>query len=470
MKPTPVVRTILCVFFFAALAVGQCALRQSRAFNANPSSQMDTGLRRSFVFTNPESFPIRLCSVEVKMSRGSCSGATMRIEIRGGASAPGSNLIARGESQPILATDGGHTQRFCDVVIPAGGRRHIVLHYEGTNGCGWPTQYVLLPGTDSSSRPITESYSYRSQSGLSFWLRDDKRIRYRVQYEDASAASSTIYGSSCDAAVACSSTPVAINWSPGQLVNSTFSQSRAFRLDAPVVADEYYCAIDLPVRSSSSTASRTVEVSILSDCGDLPGTALATTTVTVAPGVSSVQAVFPSPVRIPAATWPWIGVRPLDGAVQAPAAANGTKLLTAGGSGSAWTSRGEELAWSVRLYSPVTPPNPVRMDGTLPVLGSSFDSRLHDAPGNAFAILSMGFSNPMLDLANYGAPGCRALTSGELSVSAVTDPSGLATITLALPADPAFLGAPIHQQFAVLSAVNALGIVFTNGILATTGV
>jgi hypothetical protein len=71
---------------------------------------------------------------------------------------------------------------------------------------------------------------------------------------------------------------------------------------------------------------------------------------------------------------------------------------------------------------------------------------------------------PGIDLAPFGAAGCRAYTSPDLSMLVFVQ-GGQSTLPLYVPQDPAFLGAALHSQtFALAPAANLLGITTSNAV------
>jgi hypothetical protein len=107
------------------------------------------------------------------------------------------------------------------------------------------------------------------------------------------------------------------------------------------------------------------------------------------------------------------------------------------------------------------------LPSTWPQLGQPFDVTLANAPALAIASLALGLETsnylgvPLpLELTPLGAPGCRFWHSWELLLPVVlTDPSGNATATIALPAGP-FQGVRLYGTWLVLDpAANAFGLV-----------
>lgn len=106
----------------------------------------------------------------------------------------------------------------------------------------------------------------------------------------------------------------------------------------------------------------------------------------------------------------------------------------------------------------------------LPVGGGSADVRLTAATSNGFAFFFMGLStsnSPLgalpLSGSAFGAPGCQLLVSPDIVVFHST-PAGSASQALSLPPGGITVGVEVFAQWAVLAAVNPLGLVTTEGV------
>jgi hypothetical protein len=108
----------------------------------------------------------------------------------------------------------------------------------------------------------------------------------------------------------------------------------------------------------------------------------------------------------------------------------------------------------------------------IPILNSSYDVTLSDAAPTTFALMVSGFSDTMfngapLPIALPGAPGCSVHAAPELLQVFVTDAAGTASAPFGIPASPTNIGLSLYHQWAVLDAVNALGIVVSDAGRAT---
>jgi len=113
----------------------------------------------------------------------------------------------------------------------------------------------------------------------------------------------------------------------------------------------------------------------------------------------------------------------------------------------------------------------------VPTIGTSFDVVLRDAVPNAPALFVFGNSDSSwqslslpLSLAPFGAAGCELLVAADLTEPTTTDASGVATVPVAVPNDPALIDVAFYEQFAVLDlAANAFGFAFSNGGVGVVG-
>jgi hypothetical protein len=94
-------------------------------------------------------------------------------------------------------------------------------------------------------------------------------------------------------------------------------------------------------------------------------------------------------------------------------------------------------------------------------------------PANTVAVLMVGNSNetysgiPLpFDLAGVGGPGCRLFVAPILFLATVTNGNGAGSISLDVSGGPPDLVLQL-QVFALSPAANALGLVFTNGMLSS---
>jgi hypothetical protein len=112
----------------------------------------------------------------------------------------------------------------------------------------------------------------------------------------------------------------------------------------------------------------------------------------------------------------------------------------------------------------------VGASGLSKVGSQSFRVGLRDGFPSRPAFLMFGVSNtrgfgvPLpLDLAPFGAPGCRLLTSSDVLIVATAGAQGDASVPVPIPNDPSLAGVSLYVQWAQPGAANALGLAFSDG-------
>lgn len=108
----------------------------------------------------------------------------------------------------------------------------------------------------------------------------------------------------------------------------------------------------------------------------------------------------------------------------------------------------------------------------LPWLGSPFGVRIGSLPANPTNVVFLVTSlteTPPSSLAAIGMPGCDSYLTPDVVQLALAPATGL-TLSTTFPADPAFAGARLLRQAAVLDLpANAMGLVLSNPMRMTTG-
>jgi hypothetical protein len=144
---------------------------------------------------------------------------------------------------------------------------------------------------------------------------------------------------------------------------------------------------------------------------------------------------------------------------------------------------GGNLDLSMRLSTSIQVPNeqqlPLLLEilaasngGTPPRLGSTIYLYTQHLPlGSPFGVLHLGFTNPDLDLAPSGMPGCRLYVDSFASQTFVPV-QHLGTSILSVPFDPSLVGARVLAQsfvYAPAAGLTPLGVIATNGVSMTLG-
>jgi hypothetical protein len=104
-----------------------------------------------------------------------------------------------------------------------------------------------------------------------------------------------------------------------------------------------------------------------------------------------------------------------------------------------------------------------------PQLGATYNPTVSDALGNTFAVLVSGLTSPgMVPLP--GAPTCSLMTATELLDLTITNAMGSGSSPIVVPNSAALEGVNIYHQWAIWDpTVNSIGIVLSNGAIATLG-
>ncbi len=108
--------------------------------------------------------------------------------------------------------------------------------------------------------------------------------------------------------------------------------------------------------------------------------------------------------------------------------------------------------------------------GVEPRPGIAIDVGLRAAPAGMPAVLLIGGARASVGLAAIGMPGCVLATQPLASLPGLTDATGTATATLAVPGSPSLVGGVVDVQWAIADALaNPLGLVASHGLEAVIG-
>jgi hypothetical protein len=107
---------------------------------------------------------------------------------------------------------------------------------------------------------------------------------------------------------------------------------------------------------------------------------------------------------------------------------------------------------------------PVLANVGVPILAQQFQVNLSQALASTQALFLFGLSDPDLDLAPFGAPGCRLRASLEIVLLLGTSATGSASVPITLPNDMSLLGRSFHNQYQIVDRMaNQLGFASTPG-------
>ncbi|MCK5942055.1 MAG: choice-of-anchor B family protein [Planctomycetes bacterium] len=233
-------------------------------------------------------------------------------------------------------------------------------------------------------------------------------------------------------------------------------------------------SVDLFTQSTGSTLSRPVH--IYPQAGNGPAAnPIASTTVTIGPSAQFYTATFNSPVTVSGTFYIGLDSSPNNVIIcSLTSGASGTGYYRDLVNGPAnWTLSGlvDRPSYRVNCTGGSTL-TPAIGNAGLPTLNSTYNVTLEDAIPQTFAICVSGLSDTVynggpLPLALPGAPGCDLYVAADVLDLFITDAQGTASAPFSIPATPANIGVNLYHQWAVLDAVNALGVVVSEAGRAT---
>lgn len=282
-----------------------------------------------------------------------------------------------------------------------------------------------------------------------------------------SNASFTKYGQGCPGSAV---TPCPeLNAAGGLLSNNTNQYEYTFGV--PQTNSLQVSSFDIYTYSTSGTIVRPAHIYLQSGNGPAT-TPVASTTITVGTTPGFYTATFASPVSVNGPFY--VGYENANQGVisNLNSGANGTGHYRNAGFG-AWTLSGlvQRPAWTINCTGGGILTPAIGNTG-LPILSSTYDVTLADAAPTTFAVMITGLSDTVfngqpLPLALAGAPGCSIYAAPQVLQAVVTSASGTSSASIGIPATPANIGMSLYHQWAVLDAVNPLGIVVSEAGRAT---
>ena len=281
-------------------------------------------------------------------------------------------------------------------------------------------------------------------------------------------ASFDTFGSGCEGSVGVpGGSANDLNAAGGTLSGSTNQYEYCYRVisSGPVELTSF----EIFTQSNSGTITRPAHV--YADVGGGPSnTPLASTTITVNAGAGFYTATLASPVVVSGNFY--IGYENSPGGV--------ISTLTSGASGTGFyrtavTGNFQQSGLANRPsyrvhWNPVTVySTPAIGVSGLPQLGTVYNLTLNDALDSTFAILVSGLTSGA-PVALPGAPTCSLLCATTVLDVAVTTAGGTAQSPISVPNSVSLEGVNVYHQWAILDpSVNTLGLVVSNGGVATVG-
>jgi hypothetical protein len=276
------------------------------------------------------------------------------------------------------------------------------------------------------------------------------------------------FGTGCEGSVA--QPPVTcpdLNANGGTLSNST----NAFEYTYAVQNSGPMDVISFDIFTGTNGGAITRPAHIYGDAGGQPAsTPLASTTMTVQSASGFYTATFASPVSVTGNFY--IGYENSPGGYVSNllSGTNGTGYYRTAVTGS-WNQSNlvQRPSWRVSCSTAPTYYTPAMSVSGSPQLGTTYNPSVSDALGNTFAILVSGLSSPGV-VPLPGAPTCNLMTSTEALDMVSTNALGDGSSPMVVPNSIALEGINIYHQWAIWDpTVNNLGIVMSNGAIATLG-
>jgi len=291
--------------------------------------------------------------------------------------------------------------------------------------------------------------------------------------KDPVFASIETYGQGCEGSFPAPAYCASLNGNGGTLSNNTNSFEYCFVVSG--LGTTQVESFDLYTYSNSGTLTRPAHIYLPSGSGP-SATPLASTTITVGTTPGFYTATFATPVSVSGTFY--IGYENSPGGVisNLSAGTTGTGYYRTAVTGS-WTQSGlvQRPSWRVDCGASSGFATPAIGNSGLPSLGTSYDLTLSSAAASSVAVLISGLSDTVyqgspLPLALPGAPGCEILAAPAVTEAQVISAAGTASGTIAVPNSAPLMGLNVFHQWAVLDAVNALGIVVSDAARATVGI
>ena len=233
-------------------------------------------------------------------------------------------------------------------------------------------------------------------------------------------------------------------------------------------------SVDFFTQTTGGTVTRPVQIYADSNGGPA-ATPIASTTITIGPAAQFYTATFATPVSVSGTFY-----------LALDSSSNNVILcsLNNGTSGNGywrdvpngtpnWTLSGliDNPSYRVSCSGGGTLVPSLGNSG-LPTLGSTYNVTLSDAAPQSLAVFVTGLSDTVfngssLPLALPGAPSCDLLVSADVTSVFSTGGNGAANAAFSVPSSTSNIGLEVFHQWAVLDAVNSLGVVVSDAGRAT---
>lgn len=283
-----------------------------------------------------------------------------------------------------------------------------------------------------------------------------------------SSASFTSYGQGCpgSATAPCPE----LNGAGGTLSNNT--NQYEYTYEVPSTGSLQVNSFDIYTNSQSGSITRPAHIYAQSGNGP-SSTPLATTTITVGTSPGFYTATFASPVTVNGTFYVGYENSPSGVISNLNSGASGVGHYRTAVTGN-WSQSGlvDFPSWRVSCSGGTGNLTPVIGNVGLPIVNSSYDVTLSDAIPTTFAVMIVGLSDTVynggaLPIPLLGAPGCSVYAAPTVLTTHITSATGTASETFNIPTSPANIGLSLYHQWAVLDAVNSVGIIVSNAGRAT---
>jgi len=285
-------------------------------------------------------------------------------------------------------------------------------------------------------------------------------------------ASFSKYGQGCPGSVPQSAYCASLNENGGALTNNTNTYEYTFTVSG--LGSAQVTSFDIYTYSNSGTLVRPAHIYAQSGGGPA-STPLASTTITVGSAPGFYTATFASPVSVSGTFY--VGYENSPGGIisNLSSGAQGIGHYRTAVTGS-WSQSSlvQRPSWRVNCVGGQQFATPALGNSGLPILGSTYNVTLADAvPGSGAFILS-GLSDTVyggqpLPAALTGAPGCLVYAAPDTTLLLFTSGAGTASTPVGVPNTPGLVGLNVYHQWAILDAVNMLGLVVSDAGRASLG-
>ena len=280
------------------------------------------------------------------------------------------------------------------------------------------------------------------------------------------------YGQGCQGSAPLPQYCAELNGQGGTLSNSTNGFEYSFQVTG--LGNAQVQSFEIYTYSTNGTLNRPAHIYAQSGSGP-DTTPLASTTITVGTTPGFYTATFAAPVAVSGTFYIGYENSP-DGVISnLNSGANGTGFYRTAVTGN-WSQSGlvQRPSWRVACVQSGTATPELGNNG-LPSIGSSYDVTLDLAAASSVGVLLSGLSDSIyqgtpLPVSIPGAPGCDVQAAPEVTDAVAISANGTASGTVTVPNTPTLMGLDVFHQWAVLDAVNAVGIVVSDAGKATLGI